>query len=54
MGVLVGYSQHKVQQRICGSHSKTWCDYKGLPNLREKPQHVYQMAKQDLTKAPMK
>ena len=50
----MGYGQHKVQEIICGSYSKIWRDYKGVPNLREKLQHGYQMEKRDITRAPMK
>ena len=50
----MGDGQHEVQERICGSFSKTWHDYKGLPDLREKLQHGYQMEKWDLSRVPMK
>ena len=53
MRVHVGDGQHKVQERILGSFSMTWRDYKGLPNLREESQHGYQMEKQDLSREPM-
>ena len=53
MGFPTGDGQHKVQERIRGSHSKRWHDYKGLLDLGEKFQHGYQMTKQDLTTAPM-
>ena len=50
----MGYGQYKVQERICGSHSKTWHDYKGLLDLAKKPEHGYQIENMDLTRAPMK
>ena len=33
--------------------SKTWKNYKGLPDLREDSHHGYQMEKRDISREPM-